>query len=144
LGGGFPHATPIARRAQENGDAQWEPLRRGWCLGGEGFRQELLDRIDGKLGEHHAGQLRRESALAKAERIIEEELQRLGWTRVDLEKRNRSAPEKLELAARLRRETTWTIREIAQRLHLGSWKSATTRLHSLKPKQAPHGTPSLL
>ena len=46
--------------------------------------------------------------------------------------RNRSAPEKLELAARLRRETTLTMREIAQRLYLVSWKSATTRLQSLK------------
>jgi hypothetical protein len=103
-----------------------------------------LDRIEGKLGEHHAGQLRRESASAKAERIIEEELQRLGWRRVDLEKRNRSAPEKLELAGRLRRETTLTIREIAQGLHLGSWKSAMTRLHRLKRKREQHGTRSLL
>jgi len=133
-----------ARRAQEDDDAQWAPLRRGWCLGGEDFRQELLDRIGGKLGEHHAGQLRGESASAKAERIIGEELQRLGWTRADLEERNRSAPEKLELAARLRRETTLTIREIAQRLHLGSWKSATTRLHSLKQKREQQGAPLLL
>jgi hypothetical protein len=29
-----------------------------------------LDRIAGRLGEHHAGALRRESAEAKAERII--------------------------------------------------------------------------
>jgi len=27
------------RRAQETDDAEWEPLRRGWCLGGTGFRQ---------------------------------------------------------------------------------------------------------
>ena len=62
----------------------------------------------------------------------------------DLEQRNRSAPEKLELAARLRRETTLTIREIAQRLHLGSWKSATTRLHNLKRKEEQSGTMALL
>ena len=96
------------------------------------------------MGEHHAGQLRWESTSAKAERIIEEELQRLGWRRVDLEKRNRSAPEKLELAGRLRRETTLTIREIAQGLHLGSWKSAMNRLHRLKRKREQHGTRSLL
>ena len=46
--------------------------------------------------------------------------------------RNPCAPEKLELAARLRRETTLTMGEIARRLDLGSWKSATTRLQSLK------------
>ncbi|MCP5519237.1 MAG: hypothetical protein H7A45_18485 [Verrucomicrobiales bacterium] len=133
-----------ARRAPENDDAQWEPVRRGWCLGGEDFRQGLLDRIEGKLGEHHAGHLRAESASAKAERIIGEELQRLGWTRAELEKRNRTAPEKLELAARLRRETTLTIKEIAQRLHRGSWKSATPRLHSLKQKRERQGVTSLL
>ncbi|MCP5515928.1 MAG: hypothetical protein H7A45_01565 [Verrucomicrobiales bacterium] len=101
-----------ARRAQEDDDPHWEPVRRGWCLGGEGFRQGLLERIEGKLGEHHAGQLRAESAAAKAERIIGEELQRVGWTRADLEKRKRIAPEKLKLAARLRRETTLTINRI--------------------------------
>ncbi|MCP5519243.1 MAG: transposase [Verrucomicrobiales bacterium] len=121
-----------------------QAFSEGACLGGEDLRQGLLDRIEGKLGKHHAGQLRAESAAAKAERIIGEELQRLGWTRADLEKRNRTAPEKLELAARLRRETTLTIKEMAQRLHLGSWKSATTRLHSLKQKREQQGTPSLL
>ena len=50
----------------------------------------------------------------------------------------------LELAARLRRGTTLTIREIAQRLHLGSWKSATTRLHNLKRKEEQSGTMALL
>jgi REP element-mobilizing transposase RayT len=132
------------RRAQETDGAEWEPLRRGWCLGGADFRKEPLDRIAGKLGEHHAGELRRETAAAKAERIIGEELQRLGWTPGDLERRSRSAPGKLELAARLRRETTLTIREIAQRLHLGSWKSATTRLQNLKRKEKQDGTRTLL
>ncbi|MCB1129434.1 MAG: hypothetical protein KDM81_23230, partial [Verrucomicrobiae bacterium] len=120
---------------QENDDAQREPVRRGWCLGGKGFRQGLLDRIEGKLGEHHAAELRAEGASAKAERIIGEELQRLGWTGADVERRQRTAPEKLELAARLRRETTLTIKELAQRLHPASWKSATTQLHSLNLKQ---------
>jgi len=132
------------RRAQETDGADWEPLRRGWCLGGADFRQELLDRMAGQLGEHHAGELRRESGQAEAERIIAEALQRLGWTGADLEQRNRSAPEKLALAARLRRESTLTIKEIAQRLHLGSWKRATTRLHHLKRKGKQHGTKALL
>jgi hypothetical protein len=109
-----------AARAQETDGAQWEPLRRGWCLGPEAFRQELLDRMAGRLGEHHAGGLGRESAQGKAERIITEELHRWGWKEVDLEQRTKSDPEKLALAARLRRETTLTMKEIADRLHLGS------------------------
>jgi len=133
-----------ACRAQETDGAQWEPLRRGWCLGPEAFRQELLDGMAGRLGEHHAGELRRESAQVKAERIIAEELQRLGWKEVNLEQRNKSDPEKLAVAARLRRETTLTIKAIAGRLHLGSWKSATTRLHHRNQKQNIHEQVKLL
>jgi len=52
--------------------------------------------------------------------------------------------EKLELAARLRRETTLTMGEIARRLDLGSWRSASTRLHSLKRKRELQSEQSLL
>jgi hypothetical protein len=37
---------------------------------------------------------------------------------------------KLEIAARLRRETTLPIKSIAQRVSLGTSKSASARLHS--------------
>jgi len=43
--------------------------------------------------------------------------------------RAKSDPAKLALAARLRRETTLTIRQIAQRLAMGSWKSLNHKLH---------------
>lgn len=133
-----------ARRAEETDGAEWAPLRRGWCLGREEFRQQLLDRVEGKLGEHHAGALRRESAEAKAERIIGEELKRLGWKAKDLAQRHKSDPAKIALAARLRRETTLTIKAIAARLHLGSWKSATTRLQQHKGKEKQDGQMALL
>ena len=124
-----------ACRAQETDGAEWAPLRRGWCLGPDTFRQELLERMAGRLGEHHAGELRRESAQAKGERIVAEELQRLGWKEADLAQRNKSDPAKLAVAARLRRETTLTIKAIAARLHLGSWRSASTRLQQRKQRQ---------
>jgi hypothetical protein len=53
-------------------------------VGSEAFRQEQLARLEGKLGAHHSGELRRETAEAKGERIIAEELQRLGWSQRDL------------------------------------------------------------
>ena len=40
------------RRAQETG-REWRAIRRGWCLGDEGFRRELLQQIDGRMGEHN-------------------------------------------------------------------------------------------
>ncbi|MHB8522793.1 MAG: transposase [Limisphaerales bacterium] len=118
-----------ARRAGEPDGAEWQPIRRGWCFGTPDFKAKLLEQMDGKLGEHHSGELKRESAEAKAERIIREELQRRRWTEADLRERAKSDPAKLALAARVRRETTLTIRWIAGRLHLGSWKSLNAKLH---------------
>ena len=118
-----------ARRAEGDDEAQWKPIRRGWCFGPAEFKAGLLERIEGKLGEHHSGEMRRESAQAKAERIIGEELKRLRWSQRDLEQRPKSDAAKLNLAARLRRETTLTIRQIAERLHLGSWKSLNNKLY---------------
>ncbi len=76
--------------------------------------------------------------------MIDEELKRLGWTRADLAQRRKSDPAKVALAARLRRETTLTIKAIAARLHLGSWKSATTRLQQSKRKAKADATMQLL
>lgn len=59
-------------------------LRRGWFVGSEPFKAQLLEQIDGKLGEHHFGQLHRETAKAKAGRIIAKELRRIGWQESDL------------------------------------------------------------
>ncbi len=81
------------------------------------------------------GALRRETAEVKAERIVAEELRRLGWTEADLARRHKSDPAKLALAARLRRETTLTVKAIAARLHLGTWKTARTRLQQREGQQ---------
>ncbi|MBU6400742.1 MAG: transposase [Verrucomicrobia bacterium] len=121
-----------AQRAGASNGAEWRPIRRGWCFGTPDFKAKLLEQMEGKLGEHHAGELKRESAEAKAERIIQEELKRRRWTEADLNERAKSDPAKLALAARVRRETTLTIRWIAGRLHLGSWKSLNAKLHRWK------------
>jgi uncharacterized membrane protein len=74
--------------------------------------------------------LHRASAEAKAERIIAEELQRQGLQEADLLARRKSDAFKLEMAARLRRETTLSTKAIAGRVHLGSSKAANRSLHS--------------
>jgi len=118
-----------ARRAAENDEPEWRTIRRGWCLGPAEFKAGLLERMTGKLGDHHAGELKRESAEAKAGRIIAEELKRLGWRPGDLSDRPKSDPAKLALAARLRRETTLPLPQIAASLHAGPWKSLNAKLH---------------
>jgi hypothetical protein len=54
---------------------------------------------------------------------------RLGWRKAELKKRPKGDPGKLALAARLRRETALSIKEIAGQAHLGTSKSANARLH---------------
>ena len=85
--------------------------------------------MDGKLGDHHSGELRQETAEAKAERIIAEELHRLGWQQADLVSRRKSDPAKRAIVVLLRRETTLPIKSPAARVHLGTSKSANVRLH---------------
>nr|WP_321349309.1 transposase [uncultured Methanoregula sp.] len=119
-----------ARRREETDPESLKSLRRGWFLGGEEFKRELMERMEGRLGEHHAGELRLETAEAKAERIIGEELRRLRWAEQDLTGRTKNDPEKLAIAARLRNETTLSIKAIAARVKLGSSKSANAKLHS--------------
>ena len=124
----FERRMELGRAAQEDEQAL-APIRRGWCLGGEEFKRQMLARMDGQLGSHHAGDLHRENEAVRAERIIAEELGRLGWGESDLVTRRKSAPGKLALAARLRRETTLPLKWIAARMHLGTSKSANSNLH---------------
>ena len=126
------------RRLEEVDEESLKEFRRGWCLGSEAFRREMLEQMEGKLGDNHPGQLRRESGEAKAQRIIVEELARLGWSQADLARRRKSDPAKLALAARLRNETTLSIREIATRVHLGKPKGAKSNLHKWMRGNASH------
>jgi hypothetical protein len=80
----------------------------------------------------HPGQTRLETAEAKADRIIAEELARLQWSRQDLVIRQKGHPAKLVLAARLRQEATLSVKQIAERLHLGKPKGARATLHKFQ------------
>ena len=53
-------------------------VRRGGCLGEESFRPELLAQIDGRMGEHHYGAERQESAEENAERMVRKGLKKAG------------------------------------------------------------------
>jgi hypothetical protein len=94
----------------------------------------MLEEMEGKLGEHHSGGLHRETSEGRAERIIAEELARLGWTENALAMSRKSDPAKLAIGARLRQQTTLSIKSIAARLHLGTSKSANARLHQWMEK----------
>lgn len=103
-------------------------FRQGWCLGSETFRQECLQLLSVHLGPNHPGLIRLETAEAKADRLIAEQLTRLHWTPEDLATHRKSHPAKIAIATLLRDETTLSVKRIAERLHLGKAASARTNL----------------
>jgi hypothetical protein len=123
------------RRAQETG-ADWKDLRRGWCLGEEAFRQELLEQAHGRAGENHPAQTRRETAEEKARRIIGEELARLHWRKEELARSAKGDARKVRIAGRLRAETTVPLKWIAQELNMGVWTHVANRLYHAKTSGA--------
>ena len=134
----FEKRMEIRRNDEEK--EQWKEIRRGWCYGSDEFRKEMLERTEEKKPETLSFEIKRETGLAKAERIVKEELRRLNWKEGDLKIRGKSDPEKLRMGARLRKETTLTIKEICLRLHLGTAQSASTNLHNWMNKKERDGT----
>ena len=111
----------MEQRRREEAGADYQAVRRGWFLGSEEFRQELLAAEAHRIGANHYGSDRFETGQEKARRIIAQELKRRGWTEQDLRKRRKGDRHKVKLARRLRSETTMTLAWVAQHLHMGSW-----------------------
>ncbi len=84
--------------------------------------------------------MQHENSAAKAERIISEELARLGCSDNELVQRRKTDPAKLALAARLRQETTLWIKEVAARLSPGKAKGANTNLREWMNRTNPADT----
>jgi REP-associated tyrosine transposase len=124
----FERVVEMRRRAQSN--EEWNALRRGWCFGEEGFRRQLLDQVRQGPDLNHYAPPRRESNEAKAERVVAEELTRVGWNESDLDRRRRGDPEKVRIARRLRAETTVGLKWIADRLRMGAWTTVSNHLAS--------------
>ena len=122
----FEAMMEVGRHGDEPGE--WRKVRRGWCLGDEQFRQELLAQMEGKQGRNHGGKERLETDEAHAERLLVQELKRLRWAANELADRRKGDAEKVRIARRLRGGTTMTLDWIAKRLHMGTAGYAATCL----------------
>ncbi|HEX5400420.1 MAG TPA: transposase [Verrucomicrobiae bacterium] len=114
------------RRAEEDGE--YKAIRRGWFLGNEALKQELLEQAGGRAGENHYAAERQASGEMKACGIIAAEMKRLGWTAADLARRPKGDPGKVGMAWRLRAETTMTLKWIAAELQMGMWTHVSNLL----------------
>lgn len=119
------------RRAVET-SADWRTLRRGWFYGSEECRQEILRRLGARSGARLPGSARG-LAEEQAEAILRAELAARRWQESDLLARRKADPEKLEIARRLRRETTVSLKWVAARLRMGAWTYLANSLYADSP-----------
>ena len=68
----------------------------------------------------HFGDLLHEAVEARAERLLREELARIGWTKRDLQARLKGDPHKVAIARHLRAHTAMSVAWIAEQLNMGS------------------------
>jgi REP element-mobilizing transposase RayT len=113
-------AECMEQRRHADEDGEFKVIRRGWFFGNDALKRELLAQATAKVGQSHYGELVQESASAKAERIVQEELKRRRWDDTTLSARLKGDAGKIAIAQRLQRETTVTQAWMAARLQMGT------------------------
>jgi len=111
----------LMERGRQEEQSDYQGIRRGWCLGSEEFRKELLASAVERVGPNHYGKQRQETGEQKPRRILSEKAKGLGWEDGELAKRRKGDPGKLAMARRLRQESTMSLKWIAEHLQMGSW-----------------------
>ena len=123
-----------ARRYAEE-DEEYKTIRRGWFLGRAERKEEILTELEGQGGENHYAEERRASAETVARRIIKDRLEREDCTLKALRERPKGDKVKVELAERLRAETTMSLKWLAQELEMGSWTYVSNLLSERRNKK---------
>lgn len=110
-------------------DEEWKLIRKGWYLGGEDFRDRLLEMLDkvmhGKAKEAYHGDEVRAHEEAQAEKLLRAGLGVLKVKEQDLEEMAKGAKEKQVLAWWLWRKTMVSRKWISQRLEMGDVSRVT-------------------
>ena len=76
--------TGMEWRRREDLRGEFKRVERGWCLGGEQFRQELPEQVETRPGPSHFGEAVQEAETAQAERLVAAGLRRMEWSEADL------------------------------------------------------------
>ncbi len=120
------------RRRTADSETDWNLIRRGWCLGNDSFRAEVLAQVHRRSRETHYAPPKRESTEATGERLVREELNARGWSELTLGQVRKGDPGKIDIARRLRTETAVTLKWIANRLNMGKWTHVANCLYAAK------------
>ena len=89
---------------------EWKRIRRGWYLGGDGFRGRLMKRVKETMAHgkstSYLGSAKQTHGLVEAQRLLAEGLKALGLKAGMLEEEPKGMPEKQVLAWWLRQQKT--------------------------------------
>ena len=117
-------------------DENWQNIRRGWHFGGEGFRREILERVERALKASrrasYGGDAVREHGESRAEAWIAKGMEALGVSNADLARQKMNSPEKYALAWLARRNTAVRPAWIKERLKMGTATGFANLLRKLE------------
>ncbi|MEW5817402.1 MAG: transposase [Spirochaetota bacterium] len=127
---------------REEFNMKWKPLREGWYLGDEEFRDHLISFLDraihGKKRESFSGDELREHGEAQAERFLRKGLRELELTNHDLQGRAKGVEEKQVLAWWLRKKTIVSRKWISERLQMGDASRVSKALNIVSSAKDSH------
>ena len=144
LAGRRKYAEYMGQRVEEvrhsdkpwKADESWQKIRRGWYLGGEGFRRVMLDRLGKAMGkgkrESFSGEEVQTHDESRAEELIAAGMETLGLEESDLESTIKNSPEKYALAWLVRRNTCVGNGWIKNRLRMGKATNFSELLKKLE------------
>lgn len=105
-------------------DREWDRIRRGWCFGDEGFRNEMEEVLGETLPfakrESFSGEAVHRHGEEMAERLVVHGMKALGITENDLDQQIKGSEAKYALAWLVRKRTGVRNGWIKDRLHMGS------------------------
>ena len=79
-------------RRREDLRGAFKRVERGWCLGGEQLRQELLEQVEMRLGPSHFGEAVQQAEVVQAERLRRGSRGHLAWLLQQHARGGRTAP----------------------------------------------------
>jgi len=121
--------------------AAWKPVRFGWFVGGDGFKEELLKRVgstvEGRNRASYGGEGIREHDAYRAETVIRKGIKRLDVREADLARLPKGHEAKCLLAWLAHSQTMVSHQWLSDRLHLGH--ATMVSLYIKRVKQARTG-----
>lgn len=117
-------AELLGREANEELEARWRELRRGWYVGSEAFADRLMDRIDERVRGRRRASYRSDGMQTHDERaaagLLARGVESLGVTLSELWGRKQTDPIKQGVAWLVKTRTTVTDQWLCEQLEMGS------------------------